>query len=244
MPITEFDIGPTDSDGERRANLEFEITNTYGQDISLVLYSAQYLDTAGRLLGSIDEDSQFCLLENGDSESISSGGYIDNSIVRGSQECLARLQVRFFNRIFAKFGPFDVPEKEGAAHYKISIPGSPLEQEIGGLVNGDDIVVSVSRLRPDDDGEVRINIICGLKNKSKIYSERNEIKISLLDRNGEEIEETTEEKGLPAGAFACFKPRFWGIKQSRLKKASFEIKMAVYQQIGTVEFESSSEISD
>lgn len=242
MSIIEFEIGQTDSDGERRVNLEFEIINTYGEDISYVLYDAQFFDNSGNILGTIDDDSSLRLWEKGESDSFFSSAKIVNSINHDGEECFVHLQARFFTKIFAKFGPFDVPEKIGANHYKINIQDSPVGQEIGGLGNGGETVVTVSRLAPDDDGCVNINILCLLKNKSTGYSARNELKISLADRNGREIESVEQQKGLLAGNFVCFKPGFWQIKQSKLKKATFEMEISIHKQVGAVELEASSKI--
>jgi hypothetical protein len=146
----------------------------------------------------------------------------------------AQIQARLFKREFFKLGTFKLPESEGVTWLDASLESLAVENNIK---------ISMTRFEPDPDGEVRIEFIAHIKNKTNFRLEDAELKVSLLDRAGAEIESSTSSNDLPPHSSANLDPTLWGIKPKKLKGASVELSITIYEQIGATNLEGAAQFS-
>lgn len=225
MEIKKFLLERPDSDGDRSIELEFDVTNETDEDILLIRYDAFYSNASGYLIASDMRTTQDCFLEKGDSEKLSGWGVIKERYLQGDEEPNVRVQARLFKREFFKLGSLKVSEKEGVEYF---------ESEISSPTIGEKIKVSISRLPPDDAGDVRIECQCPIVNISDSYLESPELKIALLDRTGAEIDYSTSSNDVSPHSMTTLDPSIWGVKPKKLKGATIEISLTVFQQVALI----------
>ena len=86
----------------------------------------------------------------------------------------------------------------------------------------------------DDPNEDKLELKISLENKSSVYIEEIETRVSLVARNGAEIDETSEQlEILTPHSGALLQPSFWGIKRSKLKDAKINVALKVHRLVGT-----------
>lgn len=231
MNIKKYEIDRPDSDGDCSIDLEFEVTSSHDEDIRQIKFDALHMTEDGYVIAADQRNSNECFLEKGDVEELRSWGRVHKRFMSPEKSATVRIMARLFKREFFKFGPFKVPESEGVEWISAKIDSQTLE---------DDVKISVARSAPDDDGEVRIDFLFKAMNKTAVYLESSEVKISMLDRAGAEIEVTSYTSDSPPHSASVFEPSFWGMKPKKIKGATLEISLTVHQEVGAETIEGST----
>lgn len=230
MEIKKFELDRPDSDGDRSIDLEFEVTNTTAEDIFLIKYDAFYTNASGHLISSNVSANENCLLEEGDSETLTGWGRINERYLVADETPTVTVQARLFKREFFKLGSLDLQEDDGVKYF---------EAEVKSSLIGEKIKVSISRAAPDDDGDVRVEFQCMVLNTSDTYLESLELKAAIFDRKGSEIDYATASDGVSPHALINLDPSFWSLKLKKLKGATVEFSLSVFQQVALVSQQSS-----
>ena len=223
MSIKKYEIGRPDSDGECGIDLEFSVDNKYDEDVMLIKYDVFHIAKNGYVIASDLRNSNECLLEKGDVEDLQSWGTVHQRYLGSGKEVSVQVQARLFKREFFKFGPFKIPENEEVAW---------LEAKIKSETINNDIKISLARSAPDDDGAVQIEIMTKIINMKNVYLESPELKVSLFDRTGAEIENNSDSIDLTPYSASILRPSCWGLKPKKIKGGTVEFSITIYQQIG------------
>ena len=85
--------------------------------------------------------------------------------------------------------------------------------------------MSLARSAPDDDGAVQIEFMTKIINMKNVYLESPELKVSLFDRTGAEIENNSDSSDLTPYSAAILRPSCWGLKPKKLKGGSVEFSI-------------------
>lgn len=134
----------------------------------------------------------------------------------------AHVDVTFFTKQFAVLGEFQVPQTDGGA----SVVSSTTE--IGGIQ-----IVGASIIRePSDDADRTITAIVGVKNPSSETIQKTEIKMVLLDRDGQQIDQSESDETIPRNASIVFQPSI-SEKAGRLRGATVKLTATVYTAVAS-----------
>jgi hypothetical protein len=159
-------------------------------------------------------------------------GFLIASDLRNSQEsATVQVQTRFFKREFFKLSPLTLSESEGVTLFEAEVESKIIENKIK---------ITIVRRPPDSDGNVHVGLMAQVKNQTSAYLEAAEMRVSLRDRAGAEIDNTSTSNDLPPHSATVLDPSFWGLKTKKLKGASLEISLTIYEQIGTETFEATT----
>lgn len=203
--------------------MKFSVDNKYDDDVMLIKYDVFHVEKNGYVIASDLRNLSECLLEKGDMEDLQSWGTVHQRFLSSGKEVSVQVQVRLFKREFFKFGPFQIPENEDVAW---------IEAKVDSEIINNDVKISVARSAPDDDGVVKIEFMTKISNMKNVYLDSPELKVSLFDRAGAEIEKNSDSSDLTPYSAAILRPSFWGLKPKRLKGGSVDFCMTIYQQIG------------
>jgi hypothetical protein len=231
MLIKNYEIQKPDSDGDRSIELTFEVENKYDEDVMLVKHEAFHFNDKGFLIASDLRNSQECCLEKGDTEELSGWGNIHEMHLAAGESATVQVQTRFFKREFFKLSPLTLSESEGVTLFEAEVETKIIENKIK---------ITIVRRPPDSDGNVHVGLMAQVKNQTSAYLEAAEMRVSLRDRAGAEIDNTSTSNDLPPHSATVLDPSFWGLKTKKLKGASLEISLTIYEQIGTETFEATS----
>lgn len=232
--ITKYELERPDSDGDCEIGLEFSVTNDTDEDIFLVRHDAFHFDGNGYLIEADMRNSEDCFLEPGDEVNLSGWGRINEKFLKDSEEASVKVLARLFSREFFKFGPFPTPAP-GEVGY--------VHADVQSTVIRNNIKICVATDVPDDDGDVRIDIMCSLENLSEHFLEMPELSVRLLDRSGAEIESISDSNDTPARAISQLRPSTWGNKAKKIKGGTMEFELKVYKPVSVQMSESSIKLS-
>jgi hypothetical protein len=233
MPIKTYKIERPDSDGDCSIDLVFEIENSHDDDILLIKYDAFHMNEAGHLIATDTRNSNQCFLEKGDAEEITGWGRIHERYLASGKSVNVQVQAQLFRREFFKIGPYKIPDGEGVIWIAADIESKIIDNHIK---------ISMTRFPPDEDGDERVEFMGLLKNKTGAYLEDVELKASLLDRSGAEFDSTSGTNNLPPHCAASVEPSLWGMKKNKLKGATVELTITIYDRIGAEIIESSVDL--
>jgi hypothetical protein len=230
MSITRFECEEPDEDGDISIDIEFDIKNESDKDISLIKYDLVLEQDARGAVGGQIRNTEDCLLDPGETFSGSSWLRVNrSSLDEGSSEFTVKLYARVYEREFFKLGAIDIPPESNST--------ARLQKKIGSELLDSSITISMMR-RPEDGDEGskedRLEFVAGIRNKSDLYLEDVELRIALIDRTGEEDEDTYDSLDVLAPRTGIYlEPSFWGKPKSKLKGASAELSLKAYRLIGT-----------
>ena len=92
------------------------------------------------------------------------------------------------------------------------------------------------RSKPDEDGDIKLELVMGMRNVSDIHFDKVELKMTLNDRKGAEIDHSTDYGQLPPYSGRVMKPWIWGLSEARLKNCTFNISLDIYQPVAYATF--------
>lgn len=218
MNITTFQAYEPDGDGDISFQLDSNITNETDQEVKHIRTSVMMLNSDGVCIGGSHGDQDEFFAEAGEcsdySPSISfvpQAGFPDGNIRVIVDATLCRKE-------FRKLGNLPVPKNAGFSQLSEHVTFSDLVQVMG---------IAMIRKAADEDGEIKLEIACGVKNTSSMYIDACEIQARLIDEQGSELEESSEREALAPFETRIFTPTFWGLKKGKLKDCVVQVSISL-----------------
>lgn len=216
--------GP-DGDGDLNFELELAHENKSDHDIELLKSSVLFLNENGIAIAGTQDDENETFIEPGETEEFSAyapwcsindfGGKV------GDVEVI--VDTTFFRCEFHKLGEHELPSSPDKPVYADN------SVDIGGMLKSNGVGIYLGK--PDEDGEVGLEVRVGLRNLSEIHFDKIELKVELIDKRGNEIDESTDYNSAPAFSGRILTPSMYGLKPSRLKGCSVKLSLSIYQPI-------------
>ena len=186
MKFVKSEFAGPDADGD--VSFEFEVSYKNETDHEIEAAKSSILISGGNgvVSGGSSDDEQDVFIEPGGEEEFSIyTSYIKDALFGGDLEGMtATIDVTFFRSEFHKLGEHSVPES----------PDAPVIVD-NGLDIGDFIKTTglvLHRSKPDEDGDISLELVMGMRNVSDIHFDKVELKMTLNDRKGAEIDESTD----------------------------------------------------
>jgi len=222
MNVTKFEVGYPDGDGDMWVNCEVIVDNTTKEDISMIRTSTVYMNKDGSIFDCNTNNDLDTYLEPGENLEFDPGtGYV-KSLYCGDARDDIRLRVfaTFYSREFSKLGEIEVPSSP--KQY------TTLHKTVTSSIIDPEITTIISCSEPDDDGDIGIEIRCGILNKSDKHIDKILLKTELLDRKGDVIGTDESQAELASHAATCINGSIWSFKKGRLKEAQCRCSLSVF----------------
>ena len=224
MKITEFTYrGPDSEDQSLSFDCKGTVENASDFPVEMIKTSACLVNSDGVCVGGSSDDEIDTFIDPKESSEISiNAGW--NTPSAGFNNELNKIKVVsdivMYRREFSKLGLIDVPKKDLTCEFV------PKTSTIAGLV--EILGATCFREKPDDDGDIRIELNCGVRNISNTYIEKVAIKMILIDQEDAQIEDSEENTTLPPRVGKIMNPSFYGIKPGKLRNSSLRITASIY----------------
>ena len=227
MKVIKAEYDGPDSDGDLNFDLEVVVENTSDHEIEFVKSSCLFIDKTGIALGGNQDNEDQVFIEPGETEElrIYSPWMRAHEIGGDISEMTVVIDATMYRCEFHKLGEHSVPENSD----------KPVIIE-NGLEIGDMIKVLGTSLvmEPvDEDGETRIEVRVGIRNVSDVHFDKVELKAELLDKKGNEIDESTDYQSATPFSGRVLNPSFYGLKPSRVKNCTIKLSLSLFQPIGS-----------
>ena len=220
ITITHGNITAPDSYGDSSAEVSFSYSNE-GSDTQERLITLLTLFNRDGLILRSSRDEHEEHLETGETwESELGSGYLPTSLLSIRDNRVA-LEVQGCTCSYRNLGSFDV------AAAAISGSGQPVDLGGGLVVQG----LSIRAGKPDDDGDVSVELNVLVRNGSATYIPRASLQARLLGANGRELEDCssygdallTGEMKMLSGS--CY------LKKNRLNGAQMEVSLSIFRVV-------------
>jgi len=224
MKISEFTYRGPDAEDQ---TLSFECKATVENDsdfpVEMIKTSACLVNSDGVCVGGSSDDEIDTFIDPKESSEIDiSTGWNTNSA--GFNNELNKIKVIsdivMYRREFSKLGLIDVPKKDLTCEFVSK------QSTIAGLV--EILGATCFRDKPNDDGDVGVELFCGVRNISNIYIEKVSIKMILIDQEDAQIEDTEQNDTLPPRVAKVINPSLYGVKPGKLRNSSLRITASIY----------------
>ena len=223
-----FRFNEPDDDGDMHAEFAFEGANDSEHSVRRIRYSVVLFNGDGAAFSSSkgDEDVR---VESGESFDLSPHiGWIKESICGDSRDNVTcRLTAHLYRRELIKLG-----------EAKVKAPGkSPTVATLSHKAESEtvdpDIRVLLTLMPPDDDGDVRIEGYCGVRNLSDKPIDTVLLKSVLLDEDDMELGSDDSTIALDIGETGCIEFSMWGVKKNVLKSARMRFTLSLFHRVDT-----------
>ena len=227
MKLIKAEYSGPDSDDDLNFDIEVAYENKSDHDVEWVKSSCLILNKSGIVIGGNQDDETDVYIEPGETETFSvwspylkganfAGDLGNNEIIVDST---------FYRTEFHKMGEHPVPESTE----KPSLIENGFD--IGDMIK---VLGTNIFLQPEDEeGEQGIEVKVGIRNVSDVHFEKVELKAELLDKKGNEIEESFDYFATNAFSSRTLTASFWGQKPSRLKSCTIKLSFTIYQPISS-----------
>jgi hypothetical protein len=227
MKLTKATYSGPDSDGDLNFEIEATIENGGESIVELVKTSVILVNSDGVSVGGSHDDEEEVFIDTDETASIDIrtpwstkevgfGGGLDN--------IKAIVDAQLYRREFHNLGEFALPaDHKTATHVKKGI-------DIAGLVKI--MGATCSRTKPDEDGDMQVEMNIGIRNISDIYFERVVAKFAIFDQEGAEVDRAEDYNCLTPHSGHSLNPSMYGLKKGRLKNCTAKLTIHVYQPVG------------
>ena len=212
-------------DGDVSFDLELSYKNETDHDIEAIKSSVLIASADGVVAGGSQDDEQDVFIETGGEEEFSIyTSYIAKALLgENLDEINATVDVTFFRSEYQKLGEHEVPETPEAP----KVLNNAIDVGDFIKING----MLLYRSKPDEDGDIKLELVMGMRNVSDIHFDKVELKMTLNDRKGAEIDYSTDYGQLPPYSGRVMNPSIWGLSEARLKNCTVNISLDIYQPV-------------
>jgi hypothetical protein len=228
MKITNFTYSGPDSDNDMSFDCTAAIENGSDFAVEMVKSSLFILNNEGVCVGGNHDDEEDTFIDPKDSGTIDLrtgwGGFKGYVFNEEYNKIKILADAILYRREFTKLGTIDTPKTDDSASFVTK------KTTISGLV--DILGVVISRSKPDDDGDVRVDVNCGIRNISNTHIEKASIKIVLIDQEDAQIEDSEESTPIPPHTSKILTPNFFRLKTGKLRNSSVRITASIYLPVG------------
>ena len=225
--VIESTIGKPDDDGDVSVDLKLSLSSYAEEDVELVVSKLVVLTASGLpLLES--EDEHDVLISNRSSEEISLSSYFKASQIAGAPASDTQLLVQFIpcGCKFIELSQIEVASPGNITGIAEAIQLLPYVQLQG---------LSVLATKPDDDGDCLLEFKGLVINECESVLNKVVVSITILDRNGREIDSTEWRGKAPPSNTVSFDTRIWGVKSSKIAGSKVHVSIKVFQCLGNQE---------
>ena len=206
------------------------MTNETEGEIEKIRYSSLFLNSKGIALAGSYNDDEDLYTEPGESITFSpSTPWLKDptrTLITNNEELTWLMAVTLLRGDGLKLGEFKTPQEKGAI--------CPVEPR---LLNDEVKIwgVSIVRDKPDEEGDVDVEVRCGISNVTDRYIDEINLKTVVTNSRGEAIDESEDRESLAPHQHTLLECRH-NMRQGKFKKTSlsvivsYRIAMA-YQQI-------------
>ena len=223
MKITEFTYrGPDAEDQSLSFDCKATVENNSDFPVEMIKTSACLVNSDGVCVGGNSDDEIDTFIDPKESSEIDiqTGWNIPSSGFNELNKMKVVSDIVMYRREFSKLGLIDVPKKDFTCEF---VPKTSI---IAGLV--EILGATCLREKPDDDGDVRVQLYCGVRNISNTYIEKVSIKMILIDQEEAQIEDSESYETLPPRVAKVLNPSFYGVKPGKLRNSSLRITASIY----------------
>jgi hypothetical protein len=225
MKISKFTLSEPDSDGEMQPDIEFQVDNPTKSDVHLVQYTVALLDEKGALVVSDSDSEAKCTVDRGGIETISVLGPagISSHVVGSDRDNVkVRVNATLCAREFHRLGEISIPAKD---HETARLTKSVKSKLIEGK-----LVAAVFRPPVDEEGDVSVWVRLAVQSRHETELPNAELKCTLLDRNGSEVDTSTIYRRVRARGLSAF-DSYMVVKKSKLKGATMSLDLLLYHPV-------------
>jgi len=225
MKFVKSNYSGPDSDGDISFDLELSYKNETDHDIEAIKSSVLIAGADGVVAGGSQDDEQDVFIETGGEEEFSIyTSYIAKALLgENLDEINATVDVTFFRSEYQKLGEHEVPETPEAP----KVLNNAIDVGDFIKING----MLLYRSKPDEDGDIKLELVMGMRNVSEIHFDKVELKMTLNDRKGAEVDYSTDYGQLPPYSGRVMNPSIWGLSEARLKNCTVNISLDIYQPV-------------
>lgn len=178
VKISRITVSERESDGSRRYEIHYDVTNAADQEWAYVVADLQLLNHQGLIIDTTRDETEE-VIAVGKTQSFEAYLSVADDLI-GPDPLKAEILVTAFGCASIKqdIGVFDVPRTKAAAlPLKSTGLGNILKLVAGGIL----------RFPPDDDGDTSIRVETLVQNLTTKSLYKVRILANVVDRNGEEI---------------------------------------------------------
>jgi hypothetical protein len=228
--IGAFTVGSPDSDGDMRVNLEVQGINTTDEVIRFTKTRTMFYNQDGAAMAFAEDESDVQWESDESFSTQPNTPWLRRELIGAEGgDITCKVAMGLYSREFHKLGEIDVP----ADHTTVAV----LKKTLNSSVIAPDVAVLVGRRKPDGDGDIRVQVRCGITNVSDRRIDMMKMKVDLLDDEDSVIEDQSSEIAVDAGSSVLFEPDFWGLKKGKLKSTKLRIMLAVFRQVSVLQAE-------
>lgn len=238
MHVTKFEMYSPDRGGDMTVDCKVIVDNPTQENIRLIRTSTVYVNKDGLIFACNLDNDRDEYLGPGEDSILDPG--ISDANVKYCGDARDDVRVRVFAtlycREFSKLGEIEVP-----AHYKQC---TTLRKTVTSSVIDPEIAVVVSRGEPDDNGNIIIETLCGILNRTDKHIGKVLLKTELLDNEGEVIHTDESQSELAPHAVTCIEGSIWGLRKGQLGGARCRCSLSVFVPVHRETCEATSTSGD
>lgn len=191
LRITEATYEGPDSDGDFRFEIELELKNTEeNAEIEKIKYSSLILNESGLCLTGSSDDEEDIYAEPGETVSFSANTpWLRDPNHSVSSQINVIINAAMLKGDGIQIGSIETPQDDSGWASKDDIIKLGDTIEVMGL--------RIFRNAPDDDGDVKVDVSCGMRNLTSHFIDEVQIKSLLLNNRGEVIDESDNSQIIP-----------------------------------------------
>ena len=238
MHVAKFELCSPDSDGDMAVDCEVIVDNPTQENIRLIRTSTAYVNKEGLIFACNTNNDRDDYLGPGENIMFDPGtGYAKVKYCGDARDDVrVRVFAALYSREFSKLGEIEVPASH--KHY------TTLRKTVTSSVIDPEIAIIVSRSKPDDDGDIGIEIHCGILNRTDNHIDKILLKTELLDNEDEVINTDESQSELAPHAVTCIESSFWGLRKNHLRGARCRCSLSVFVPVHRETCEATSTSSD
>ncbi len=226
MKITKATYEGPDSDNTLNFEMEASLENTTESVIELIKTNVLFVNSDGVCVCGNQEDEHEVFIDANGTESINVNcGWNNNATgFNGKLDNIkAILDTQLYRREFHNLGNVKIPgSHEEAAFFTKGIDIAGLVQILG---------ATCTRKKTDEDGEVDVGFVIGIRNVSDQYFDRVQVNFTLNDQAGAEIDRTEDYHPLPPQTGRVFEPSLYRLKPGRLRNCVGKLTVHIFQPV-------------
>jgi len=235
--ITKFTVSEPDDDGDMHTDVEMSFTNSSGEDVRLVKAATVFFSGSGVAIGS-GSNKDTLALDPGEDLTIKPGSrYLKVGMAgneRNDIRCVARATL--YKREFHRLGEVDLPKNESEPTVLIATTKSSAISA--------DVKIAILRMPPDSDGDVNLEVRCGLYNLGESRLDEVTLKIDVLDEDDSVLRSDETSTDIDPKAWGAIDTTIWGLSKGVLKSAKARMYLTIYHPVLTINGEGVSSPAD
>lgn len=223
--IRTFTASAPDGDDEVHITLSANVKNESGEKVRLVTVdSFVFGPDGGASLGDRDMEHRIRLEPDAVFDLGEMSFYAKSAVIGADPKKLrAQIKVGLFTRAFTRL------------EVEVPVVGKSSVKTIDTHGVSQPVIITVSRLKPDDDGDANLTVSAFIDPDDQALLSK--MRVEILDDEGVVIQESADEQLIGPHAQISQELGFWHLKDSNLDGTSIRVDLALYRLIRSVRIE-------